>query len=369
MKPRVFVSSTFYDLKYIREDLSNFIKDYNFEPIMFEDGDIGYTPGKQLDKSCYNAMKNTDMVILIIGGEYGSPASGETKDDFKEYISITRNEFRAAFDAGIPIYIFIDSNIYSEYGIYEANYEDIEENGLRVKFKSTKNINVFRFIKEIYTFSDKPIIEFKRSIDIKTFLSKQWADMFKNYLRLLRNEREKTSLQSTVSDMEALIKQMSIMIDAVGKKVLNDNDKKQYDNIIKKQYDVEVNRIVRIITNSLKLRLNTSSPHITEIPHRNILIDKLLNSICNSYKAYQRELSKHDYDVEQTHEELADIFFRFLVSEDLFLLQYSSFFIESIPNIARSLENSTIRSQVFSRLLKESNYSRIFQPINSIKDK
>ena len=46
MKPRIFVSSTFYDLKYIREDLSNFIKSYNFEPIMFEDGDIGYVPGK-----------------------------------------------------------------------------------------------------------------------------------------------------------------------------------------------------------------------------------------------------------------------------------------------------------------------------------
>ena len=26
MKPRVFVSSTFYDLKYIREDLANFIQ-------------------------------------------------------------------------------------------------------------------------------------------------------------------------------------------------------------------------------------------------------------------------------------------------------------------------------------------------------
>jgi len=26
VKPRVFVSSAFYDLKYIREDLSNFIK-------------------------------------------------------------------------------------------------------------------------------------------------------------------------------------------------------------------------------------------------------------------------------------------------------------------------------------------------------
>lgn len=69
MKPRVFVSSTFYDLKYIREDLSNFIKAHDFEPILFEDGDIGYTPGKTLDDSCYEAMKGADMVLLIVGGK------------------------------------------------------------------------------------------------------------------------------------------------------------------------------------------------------------------------------------------------------------------------------------------------------------
>lgn len=51
MKPRIFVSSTFYDLKYVREDLSNFIKAHDFEPIMFEDGDIGYTPGRALDRA------------------------------------------------------------------------------------------------------------------------------------------------------------------------------------------------------------------------------------------------------------------------------------------------------------------------------
>ena len=69
MKPRIFVSSTFYDLKYIREDLSNFIKAHDFEPIMFEDGDIGYTPGRPLDESCYETMRSTDIVILIIGGK------------------------------------------------------------------------------------------------------------------------------------------------------------------------------------------------------------------------------------------------------------------------------------------------------------
>ena len=129
MKPRIFISSTFYDLKYIREDLSNFVRQHGYEPIMFENGDIGYTHGKPLDKSCYESMKNSDMVILIIGGEYGSAATGETKDEFKEYMSITRNEFRTAIDAGIPVFVMIDKKVMAEYIVYEANYEKIENQG------------------------------------------------------------------------------------------------------------------------------------------------------------------------------------------------------------------------------------------------
>ena len=127
MKPRIFVSSTFYDLKYIREDLSNFIKAHDFEPVMFEDGDIGYTPGQPLDMSCYETMRSADMVLLIIGGNYGSPATGEVKDEFKEYISVTRNEFKSAVNEGVPLYVFIDDKVYVEYGVYEENCEEIAE--------------------------------------------------------------------------------------------------------------------------------------------------------------------------------------------------------------------------------------------------
>ena len=91
MKPRIFIGSTFYDLKYIREDLANFIRSYGYEPVLFEDGDIGYTPGKTLDSLCYESMRNSDMVILIIGGEYESAASGEKKDEFMEYMGYKAN--------------------------------------------------------------------------------------------------------------------------------------------------------------------------------------------------------------------------------------------------------------------------------------
>lgn len=190
MKPRIFISSTFYDLKYIREDLANFVRSYGYEPILFEDGDIGYTPGKTLDYSCYESMRNSDMVILVIGGEYGSAASGEKKEGFKEYMSVTRNEFRTAVESGIPIFVMIDKKVMVEYGVYEENYNAIEKENMKMTFPTTKNINVFRFIKEIKGIVTLPIQEFERSSDIKGFISKQWADMFKNYLTSIKKDNK-----------------------------------------------------------------------------------------------------------------------------------------------------------------------------------
>lgn len=202
MKPRIFISSTFYDLKYIREDLSNFVRSYGYEPILFEDGDIGYTPGRTLDSSCYESMKNSDMVILVIGGEYGSAASGESRDEFKEYMSVTRKEFRTAIEAGIPVFVMIDKKVMTEYGVYEANYDAIEKENQKMMFPTTKNVNVFRFIKEIRGIVTLPIQEFEKSSDIKSFVSKQWADMFKNYLSSLRSERENRKIENSVNEMK-----------------------------------------------------------------------------------------------------------------------------------------------------------------------
>lgn len=233
MKPRIFISSTFYDLKYIREDLANFVRSYGYEPILFEDGDIGYTPGKNLDSSCYESMRNSDMVILIIGGEYGSAASGEKKDEFKEYVSITRNEFRTAVESGIPIFVMIDKKVMAEYGVYEANFDDIENENRVMVFPTAKNINVFRFIKEIKGIVTLPIQEFERSSDIKEFISKQWADMFKNYLSSLRNEKEDKKIENSVNEMKVLIQKMDIMLDSVGKNVLSNS--KEYEMVVDQQ--------------------------------------------------------------------------------------------------------------------------------------
>lgn len=235
MKPRIFISSTFYDLKYIREDLSNFVSSYNYEPILFEDGDIGYTPGKALDTSCYEAMKNTDMVILIVGGEYGSAASGESKEGFNEYISVTRNEFRTAVTSGVPVFAMIDRKVMAEFRVYEANIDAIEKKRQTINFAATKNINVFRFIKEIRSIVNIPIQEFDRAEEIKQFISKQWADMFKSYLDLLKSSLENQRIENSVDQMKHLIKKMDIMLDSVGKNVLTQGNSSEYEDVVNRQ--------------------------------------------------------------------------------------------------------------------------------------
>lgn len=253
MKPRIFISSTFYDLKYIREDLANFVKAHDYEPIMFEDGDIGYTPGQPLDTSCYEAMRNSDMVILIIGGEYGSAANGEKKDVFNEYMSVTRNEFRTAIENGIPVFVMIDKKVMAEYEVYEVNYNVIENEKSIIKFPFTKNINVFRFIREVKNIVNLPIKEFEKSADIKGFISKQWADMFKNYLRSLRNENGNKKIQNSVDDMKSLIQKMDIMMDSVGKNVLSKEDPEEYKNVINQQ---EILSFCDVLVKRFKFKCN-----------------------------------------------------------------------------------------------------------------
>ena len=255
MKPRIFVSSTFYDLKYVREDLSNFIKAHDFEPIMFEDGDIGYTPGRALDRACYETMRSADMVLLIIGGNYGSPAEGEVKDEFKEYISITRNEFKSAVGEGIPIYVFIDSKVYVEYEIYEMNYEEI--------------------------------------VQIKDFLSKQWSDMFKKYLAILKENNNNENIKSAVEDMNLLARKMNLMLESMGKKILTENNSDEYDKVVMSQ------RIVQMC-NEISAGFSIQYDEVRDGSKKE-LIGKLLDTLKDalSNKIFEKLHSRREAEMEE----------------------------------------------------------------------
>lgn len=126
MKPRVFVSSTYYELKYVRERLERFVNNLFFEPVLFESDNVTFEQSKPLGISCYNEVIRCQMMILIVGGRYGSAVSRENAESKKaqynkEYVSITSRECDIDIRNNIPVFIFIDKNVYAEYQTFRRN--------------------------------------------------------------------------------------------------------------------------------------------------------------------------------------------------------------------------------------------------------
>ena len=105
--PIVFVSSTCYDLRHVREDLKNFFEDnYGFQAMLSEFESFPVDPCKGTFENCIeNVDKAADIFILIVGNRYG-----HITDSGK---SITNLEYLHAKAKGIPIYVFVDKQLYN----------------------------------------------------------------------------------------------------------------------------------------------------------------------------------------------------------------------------------------------------------------
>src|ERR1043165_7062705 len=147
-RPRIFVSSTYYDLKHLRSSLENFIESLGYEPILSEKGEIAYAPDTALDESCYREVRNADVFVIIIGGRYGSEKSeGKTdipKHFFDRYDSITKQEYKSAVTQDIPIYILIEKSVYSDFETYLRNKEN-----KTISYAHVDSVNIFHLIQEI----------------------------------------------------------------------------------------------------------------------------------------------------------------------------------------------------------------------------
>ena len=72
-KPTVFVSSTCYDLKQVREDIKDFFeKDYGFEAMLSEFDSFPIDPCIGTFENCLsNVDTRADFFVLIVGTRYG----------------------------------------------------------------------------------------------------------------------------------------------------------------------------------------------------------------------------------------------------------------------------------------------------------
>lgn len=195
-KPRIFISSTYFDLRSVRADLERFINEIGYEPILFERGHIPYGKDDPLEEYCYKEINSCDILIAIIGGNYGS----ESKDQFN---SITQRELKTAVDLSKQIYVFVESSVYNEFKTYKAN-KDVDG----FKPVSVDDIKIFTILEEIYALpSGNPITPFEISENIVRFLREQWAGLFQRLLQESARQKEINTLQN-LQDTASTLKQL-----------------------------------------------------------------------------------------------------------------------------------------------------------------
>ncbi len=204
-KPRVFISSTYYDLSYVRDDIERFITSIGYEPVRHEKGAIAYSKEAALEESVYKEIGLCDIIVCIIGGRYGAGSS--TRDG-----SITQNELKQAIENGTQIYIFIEQAVYAEYETYRINKTNIE-----IKYKHVDNKDIYGFIETLYALPPmNSISPFKTSTDICSYLSNQWAGLFQQFLNEKRRKLELSALME-MKDMVSTLKQIVSLYDEESK--------------------------------------------------------------------------------------------------------------------------------------------------------
>lgn len=188
-KPRVFISSTFYDLRYVREDVERFVLSLGYEPVRYEAGSVPYSKKTPIEESTYREVAFCDIIVCVIGGRYG--ADSATREG-----SITQNELQQALEKGIQVYIFVDQNVHTEFGTYQLNKDN-----KGTKYRFVDSTKIFEFLEKIYGLpQNNPIVSFSASSDICAYLQAQWAGLFQRFL----HEEQRLSEIQVLSEMKAV---------------------------------------------------------------------------------------------------------------------------------------------------------------------
>lgn len=180
--PRVFVSSTYIDLVDVRSVVESYFDQLLYETVAFERGGIHFDPRKPLDLSCYEAVKDCDLMVLIIGGRYGSRSTGiYDSTDGRSYNSVTKAEYLEALSAGIPVLTFVRQTVYQEYFNYINQPKQVRKS---YRPRNVDNVLVFQLIKEILDLrTNNQIIEYETAAELLQCLKTSTATLVHDALK------------------------------------------------------------------------------------------------------------------------------------------------------------------------------------------
>lgn len=201
-KPRVFISSTFYDLRQVRSDIDTFIENLGYETVKNEDGDIPYGKEDALEEYCYKEIKAVDILISIVGGRFGTESSRNNS-------SISQMELKTALKENKQVYIFIENNVLSEYETYLINKENES-----MKYRYVDDKRIYQFIEEIKTLNtNNNIKSFETASDITKYLKEQFAGLFQRFLEEQTRIKEISLIRNLEKTAQTLNKLVNFLSD------------------------------------------------------------------------------------------------------------------------------------------------------------
>ena len=216
--PRIFLSSTCYDLGMAREQLRSFFLRLGYDPILSEYSDVLYDPRTHTHTSCVREVPNADMVVVLIGSRFGGQVVPEAlsgvdmenlvKSSFDvtvlkepEKLSITQLEVLKAIDATVPVFAFVDEKVMHDQLVYQKNKDLVD----KIRFPSIEKPESAKYIFEFISFlhhrnKGNAVISFSRVEDIETHLLKQWGALFQKLLREEREHEHESRRMFTISE-------------------------------------------------------------------------------------------------------------------------------------------------------------------------
>ncbi|MCD9576507.1 DUF4062 domain-containing protein [Flavobacterium soyae] len=233
--PRLFVSSTCYDLQEIRFQLRNFIRDFGYDAVMSEFDDIFYNYESHVQDSCIEEINKCQLFILVVGNNYGSFYHQDKQDDNIPE-SVTLREFRRALDVKIYKHIFINKYVEYDYKNYKRaldkvilkhfqknNIPNDETDNVRNQVKRDFDEQyhfpydsykfVFYFLDIIHEIKEGNAINtFESFSDIKDTLRKQWANFM--YESLTKKDKVQTIIQPLETKIDRIEKNISKLFES-----------------------------------------------------------------------------------------------------------------------------------------------------------
>jgi hypothetical protein len=200
--PRVFVSSTCYDLHYIRDSLEMFIRTMGFEPVLSERGHVYYNPSMHVQDSLLDEVAKCQMFVLVIGGRFGSKFKGSEE-------SVVNHEYRKAIDSRIPVFAVVESAVYSGFKVYLKNMENRNVDRSKIIYSDVDSCKIFDFMQEVESKAyNNALFSFSNVSELESYLRQQWAGLMFNLLTQKTAYERETEIFETLSHVEFLSKQI-----------------------------------------------------------------------------------------------------------------------------------------------------------------